>query len=57
MGSEMCIRDSDAAFKWLNRRGGKKSSFTWASFLEGLSRAGIARPRTTVRQREHVVFT
>ena len=47
----------DAAFKWLNRRGGKKSSFTWVSFREGLSRAGIARPRTTVRQRKHVVFT
>lgn len=47
----------DSAYKWLNRRGGKKSSFTWDSYLEGLRSAGIAQPRTSVRQRKHVVFT
>jgi group II intron reverse transcriptase/maturase len=34
-----------AAFKWLNRRGGKRKSFTWDSFNRALKRLGIARPR------------
>jgi RNA-directed DNA polymerase len=34
-------------FKWFNRRGGKRSSFTWASFTDMLERVGIARPRIT----------
>jgi retron-type reverse transcriptase len=36
-----------AAYKWLNRRGGKRASFTWAVFLRALKRLGAARPRIT----------
>jgi len=36
-----------AAFKWLNRRGGKRRSFTWGAFHRALQRLGIARPRIT----------
>ena len=35
------------AFKWLNRRGGKRRSFTWETFNEILARVKIARPRIT----------
>ena len=35
------------AFKWRNRRGGKRQSFTWEQFTQGLDRLGIARPRIT----------
>jgi hypothetical protein len=35
------------AFKWLNRRGGKRKSFTWKAFELILTRVGIARPRIT----------
>lgn len=34
-----------AAFKWLNRRGGKRKSFTWDAFKRALKRLGVARPR------------
>jgi group II intron reverse transcriptase/maturase len=36
-----------AAFKWLNRRGGKRRSFTWDAFKRALKRLGVARPRVT----------
>lgn len=35
------------AFKWLNRRGGKRRSWTWGLFNQVLDRVGIARPRIT----------
>ena len=35
------------AFKWLNRRGGKRRSFTWARFTQVLALVQIARPRIT----------
>jgi RNA-directed DNA polymerase len=39
-------------FKWLNRRGGKRKSFSWEKFTEVLERVNIARPRITeVKQR------
>jgi hypothetical protein len=39
-------------FKWLNRRGGKRKSFSWEKFTEVLDRVNIARPRITeVKQR------
>jgi len=44
------------AFKWLNRRGGKKSSFTWEAFTKALERLGIARPTITEPKRQHRVF-
>ena len=46
----------DSAYKWLNRRGGKKSSFTWSSFVKALKRLGVSKPRVVKRQREHVVY-
>ena len=44
------------AFKWLNRRGGKRRSFTWQAFTIALSRLGVAKPRITEAKRQHVVF-
>jgi group II intron reverse transcriptase/maturase len=39
-------------FKWRNRRGGKRASFTWERFGQVLARVGVARPRITeVRRR------
>jgi hypothetical protein len=45
------------AYKWLNRRGGKRSSFTWAQFSKALKRLQVAWPRVTEKQREHLAFT
>jgi RNA-directed DNA polymerase len=42
------------AFKWLNRRGGKRSSFTWAHFTQILDLVPIARPRITEISRRRV---
>jgi group II intron reverse transcriptase/maturase len=36
-----------SVFKWRNRRGGKRQSFTWEQFTQGWDRRGIARPRIT----------
>ena len=36
-----------SVFKWRNRRGGKRQSFTWEQFTQGWDRIGIARPRIT----------
>ncbi len=44
------------AFKWLNRRGGKRSSFNWAQFSAALEKLKVALPRTTEKRREHVAF-
>jgi hypothetical protein len=44
------------AFKWLNRRGGKRRSFTWAQFRVALDRLRVARPRITERQRRHAIL-
>jgi RNA-directed DNA polymerase len=44
------------AFKWLNRRGGKRRSFNWALFNAALAKLGVALPRITEKRREHVVF-
>ncbi|MBK5965706.1 hypothetical protein CCR95_16845 [Thiocystis minor] len=35
------------ALKWLNRRGGKRKSFTWAVFGRAIEKLGIAKPRIT----------
>ncbi len=47
----------ECAFKWLNRRGGKRRSFTWGQFTVALRKLGVALPRVTERQREHLAFT
>ena len=44
------------AFKWLNRRGGKRSSFNWGQFKAALKKLDVALPRIVERQRQHVVF-
>jgi hypothetical protein len=44
------------AYKWLNRRGGKKSSFNWATFKVALKKLGLAMPRIVERKRQHAVF-
>jgi RNA-directed DNA polymerase len=44
------------AYKWLNRRGGKRRSFNWAVFNAALKKLNVALPRITQKQREHAVF-
>jgi hypothetical protein len=44
------------AFKWLNRRGGKRKSFTWKAFERALDRLGIAIPKITEVKRQHMVY-
>ena len=46
----------ECAFKWLNRRGGKRASFTWAVFHRALQKLGIAKPRITEPSCVHRVF-
>jgi RNA-directed DNA polymerase len=46
----------ETAFKWLNRRGGKRRSFNWVEFKAALKRLSVALPRIVERQRQHVVF-
>jgi RNA-directed DNA polymerase len=42
------------AFKWLNRRGGKRKSFTWEVFHQVLVRVKVAVPRITEVSRRRV---
>ena len=42
-------------FKWLNRRGGKRRSFTWARFAQLLAIVQIAKPRITEISRRRVI--
>jgi RNA-directed DNA polymerase len=44
----------DWTFTWLNRRGGKRKSFTWELFNQILDRVKIARPRITEVKRRRV---
>ena len=46
----------ECSFKWLNRRGGKRKSFTWQVFNKAIDRLGIARPKMQVVKRQHRVF-
>ena len=46
----------ECSFKWLNRRGGKRKSFTWKVFNEAISRLGIAKPKMEIVNRQHRVF-
>lgn len=45
----------ECAYKWLNRRGGKRCSFNWGQFKVALEKLGIAWPRV-VEKRIHTVF-
>ncbi len=40
----------DCAFKWLNRRGGKRASFTWEKFLTIMQQHRVARLRITEKK-------
>jgi len=44
------------AFRWLNRRGGKRKSFTWKAFSKAIDRLGIAKPKMVMVKRQHRVF-
>ena len=44
----------DCTLKWRNRRGGKRRSFLWEQFTQGLDRVKIARPRITEVRRRRV---
>jgi hypothetical protein len=46
----------ECAFKWLNRRGGKRKSFTWPVFNPALGKLGLARPRITEKPYVRPVF-
>ena len=43
------------SFKWLNRRGGKRRSFTWVRFTQLLDLVQIAKPRITEISRRRVI--
>ena len=44
----------ECTFKWLNRRGGKRRSFTWGLFNQALDQVKIALPRITEVSRRRV---
>ena len=46
----------ECSFKWLNRRGGKRRSFTWNVFTQALKRLGVLKPRMTEQRHRHAVF-
>jgi RNA-directed DNA polymerase len=46
----------ECSFKWLNRRGGKRKSFTWKAFKKALDRLGVVEPLFTEKQGQHKVF-
>ncbi|MEZ5477699.1 MAG: group II intron reverse transcriptase/maturase [Thiolinea sp.] len=46
----------ERAFKWLNRRGGKKSSFSWGTFKRALEKLSIAKPRTAAYEKRHGIY-
>lgn len=44
------------AYKWLNRRGGKRRSFNWGQFKVTLEKLNIAWPKVTEKRGKHAVF-
>ena len=46
----------ETAYKWLNRRGGKRRSFNWGQFKDALKRLGVVLPQVTEKRRVHMVF-
>jgi group II intron reverse transcriptase/maturase len=47
----------ECAFKWLNRRGGKRKSFTWKAFFYAIERLGIVKPKLPLSTKRHRVFS
>ena len=46
----------ECAFKWLNRRGGKRKRFTWKAFNKAIEWLGIAKSQMQMVTRQHRVF-
>lgn len=46
----------ECSFKWLNRRGGKRKSFSWKVFANAIERLRIAKPKLEMVNRRHRVF-
>lgn len=44
------------SFKWLNRRGGKRKSFSWKVFVHAIERLGIAKPKLPMAPARHQMF-
>lgn len=47
----------ECSFKWLNRRGGKRKSFSWKVFAQAIERLGIAKPKLPLATKRHRVFS
>ncbi len=47
----------ECSFKWLNRRGGKRKSFTWDVFNRAIERLGIAKPKLPMSTKRHLVYS
>ena len=47
----------ECAFKWLNRRGGKRKSFTWIAFSNAIERLRIAKPKLPMSSKRHRTFS
>ena len=45
------------SFKWLNRRGGKRKSFTWAAFAKAIERLGLVKPKLPLATNRHLVVS
>jgi RNA-directed DNA polymerase len=46
----------ECSFKWLNRRGGKRKSFTWKVFTKAIESLRIAKPKMVMVNRKHRAF-
>jgi len=44
------------AYKWLNRRGGKRRSFTLKSFFKAVKRPGVVCPRIIGKSQRYRVY-
>lgn len=47
----------ECSFKWLNRRGGKRKSFTWKVFAKAIERLGLAKPKLPLATKQHLMFS
>lgn len=46
----------ECSYKWLNRRGGKRKSFTWKVFTKAIENLRIAKPKMVMVNRKHRAF-
>jgi group II intron reverse transcriptase/maturase len=45
------------SFKWLNRRGGKRRSFTWPTFIRAIEKLSLAKPQLPISVKRRRVFS